>query len=144
MLSEQTTILRDDAAVTLPHRPAERIALALSDILSLIAKDYTPLHVSVPKGQAVVLGRNHHTNSVQPHIDLTPYGGTEEGASRVHAAIRHDEDGWWIEDLNSSNGTWVNGRRIAPFTPYPLEGTTLLTLSKLEIRVTLPGNTLLA
>ena len=32
--------------------------------------------------------------------------------SRVHAAIHHDEEGWWISDRKSSNGTFVNGQTI--------------------------------
>ena len=32
--------------------------------------------------------------------------------SRIHALIYRDEDGWWIRDNNSSNGTFVNGQTI--------------------------------
>ncbi len=32
--------------------------------------------------------------------------------SRVHAEIYHDEDGWWVRDNQSSNGTLVNGQTI--------------------------------
>ena len=32
--------------------------------------------------------------------------------SRVHAEIFHDEDGWWLKDNSSSNGTYVNGQAI--------------------------------
>lgn len=32
--------------------------------------------------------------------------------SRVHAEIYKDEDGWWIRDNESSNGTFVNGQTI--------------------------------
>lgn len=32
--------------------------------------------------------------------------------SRVHAEIYHDEDGWWVRDNGSSNGTFVNGQTI--------------------------------
>jgi pSer/pThr/pTyr-binding forkhead associated (FHA) protein len=142
MLSEQATALRADPAITLVRPLAEQIGLALSDTLNLTAKGYGPVHVTVPKGQEVVLGRSHPTNHIQPNIDLTPYNATQQGVSRIHARIRHDEQGWWIEDLKSSNGTWVNGRRIAPFAPYPLEGVALLSLSKFEIYVILPGSTL--
>jgi hypothetical protein len=142
MISELATVLPSDPTITLVRPPVEHIGHALSDTLNLTAKGYGLMHVTVPKGQEIVLGRNHQTNPVQPHIDLTPYGATEQGVSRIHAVIRHDERGWWIEDLNSSNGTWVNGRRIAPFAPYPLEGAALLSLSRLEIRAVLSGNTL--
>ena len=33
-------------------------------------------------------------------------------ASRVHARILEDEQGWFLEDLKSSNGTLVNGKQI--------------------------------
>ena len=33
-------------------------------------------------------------------------------SSRVHAEIFNDEDGWWIQDNGSSNGTYVNGQQI--------------------------------
>jgi hypothetical protein len=33
--------------------------------------------------------------------------------SREHAALVREADGWWIEDLGSSNGTWFRGERIA-------------------------------
>lgn len=33
--------------------------------------------------------------------------------SREHAAIVREAEGWWIEDLGSSNGTWFRGERIA-------------------------------
>ncbi len=32
--------------------------------------------------------------------------------SRQHAAIRGDADGYWLADLGSRNGTWVNGERL--------------------------------
>jgi len=34
------------------------------------------------------------------------------GASRRHARICRDAGTWWIEDLRSLNGTYINGRRI--------------------------------
>jgi pSer/pThr/pTyr-binding forkhead associated (FHA) protein len=40
----------------------------------------------------------------------------DPGVSRRHAVIRPVEDGLEIEDLDSLNGTWVNGRRIAGAT----------------------------
>jgi hypothetical protein len=39
----------------------------------------------------------------------------DPGISRRHASLRPGEDGGWsIEDLHSTRGTWVNGRRLAP------------------------------
>ena len=32
--------------------------------------------------------------------------------SRLHARIRMDEDKCYLRDLNSKNGTWVNGQEV--------------------------------
>jgi len=50
----------------------------------------------------VIIGRT-------PTSDLTL---VDEGISREHAVISWDEDGFSIEDLQSTNGTRVNGKRI--------------------------------
>jgi hypothetical protein len=55
-----------------------------------------------------------------PDIDLTPLGGTTSGVSRRHAALRNTNGVWTITDLNSTNGTYVNGNKIAPNTPTPV------------------------
>jgi hypothetical protein len=37
----------------------------------------------------------------------------DQTVSRSHAALqRREGGGWWLRDLASSNGTWVNGRRV--------------------------------
>lgn len=37
---------------------------------------------------------------------------TDPLCSRVHAELRHQEDGWWVTDLESRNGTYLNGDSI--------------------------------
>ena len=36
----------------------------------------------------------------------------EPGVSRQHAGIRGDAEGYWIADLGSRNGTYVNSERL--------------------------------
>ena len=36
----------------------------------------------------------------------------ESSVSRQHAAVRSDSEGYWAHDLDSSNGTFVNGERL--------------------------------
>jgi pSer/pThr/pTyr-binding forkhead associated (FHA) protein len=46
-------------------------------------------------------------------IDLTRYD-TQKIVSRRHAMIQRKGDEFWLYDLNSRNGTFVNGKRLSP------------------------------
>lgn len=39
--------------------------------------------------------------------------------SRRHLKIAHGENGWWLDDLGSTNGSFVNGQRITHHTAAP-------------------------
>jgi hypothetical protein len=61
-------------------------------------------------------------------IGRDPRGGDltifSDSISRRHARLMRDErdpDRWSIEDLSSTNGTFVDGRRVRPRAPAPLE-----------------------
>lgn len=45
----------------------------------------------------------------------------QEGISRVHARIVREGETYKIEDLNATNGTWVNGEALVPRTVYCLK-----------------------
>jgi hypothetical protein len=53
-------------------------------------------------GRPVVFGRADENDVVL----------ATESASRVHAEVRRDDDGFVVEDRGSRNGTWVNGTRV--------------------------------
>jgi len=40
--------------------------------------------------------------------------------SSYHARLRWDGAGWWVEDLDSKNGTFVDDEPCVPLTPRPL------------------------
>ena len=41
----------------------------------------------------------------------------EEFVSDHHARLRVRDDSWWLEDLSSTNGTWVKGERLTLARP---------------------------
>lgn len=56
--------------------------------------------------------------------------------SRVHAKIDIESDGtYFIQDMFSTNGTFVNGIRLAPETRQPLNGGDIIMLASLAYRV---------
>src|SRR5215468_6702664 len=56
-----------------------------------------------------ILGRYVPESTSQPRVDLTPYGALDKGVSRMHAVIRRTATGLTVQDLSSSNGSWLNG-----------------------------------
>ncbi len=67
----------------------------------------------------VLLGRESVPDSIFPEIDLTP-DDPEGYVSRRHAQIQRQDKQYTIIDLNSTNGTFVNNKRLAKDTPHPL------------------------
>ena len=66
------------------------------------------------KSTHFVLGRRDPTLDIYPDVDLTPYDGDQRGISRRHARISVLPEGAFIEDLNSTNFTFVNRLRLQP------------------------------
>lgn len=60
-----------------------------------------------------IIGRNSSAKNIINDIDLTRYD-TQKIVSRRHAMIQRKGDEFWLYDLNSRNGTFVNGKRLSP------------------------------
>jgi DNA-binding NtrC family response regulator len=84
--------------VALPELGAGLRSTAWLTVIHQDAVQMTPL----PRGARVVLGRDAHAE-----IRLV-----DEGLSREHAVFRRDGDRLFLADLDSKNGTYVNGRRV--------------------------------
>ena len=83
------------------------------------------------------MGRLSEGQPIMPDIDLTPYQAYASGVSRLHAVIKRDAEQVVIMDLGSSNGTYLNGRRLNPHTEEPLKHGDVIALGKLKIQVLL-------
>jgi hypothetical protein len=82
-----------------------------------------------------VIGRRDPATGMAPDIDLTAFSGYKLGVSRKHAVLRVRSKQLEILDLGSSNGTIVNGVRIAPHEPRLLRDGDQLLMGKLTMRV---------
>ena len=56
----------------------------------------------------------------------------EKGISRMHAIIGKEDDKYYVEDINSKNGTWVNGIRLVPRQKFLLGKFDLVTFGHAE------------
>jgi len=75
----------------------------------------------IPQGKTeIIVGREDPVSGVFPEVDLTDHGGDEGGVSRRHARIFVQGTQTLIEDLNSTNYTYVNQQRLTPGQPHPL------------------------
>ena len=57
---------------------------------------------------SLLVGRTSRSRNIHPDIDC----GTDSGVSRRQAQLTTDGTRWWVEDLDSANGTFVgSGQR---------------------------------
>jgi DNA-binding response OmpR family regulator len=133
--------------VSIPHPntqwfdPGDQASLdefADPDIATFLFRQRGRFQVRLPAGQEFIIGRSHTGDAPQPDIDLTPYKAAAYGASRLHAKLRHEDNGWWLEDLHSSNGTWINGMRLAAYQPVHLEIRNQVLFGNLQLYILLP------
>lgn len=70
--------------------------------------------------ERILVGRSDEGEVSDLGVDLNPYGGAENGVSRVHAAFSYNDGTTYVEDLNSTNGTRINGFQLTPEQRYRL------------------------
>lgn len=110
------------------YTPAQQLTAAL-----VITSPQPPATLSIPNRPELIVGRSDPQSNSYPDIDLGPYGGLDLGVSRRHFRLTRNGDQFYVEDLNSVNGTLVNGQRIPPYTLQPLRPRDRITLGKMEL-----------
>lgn len=83
----------------------------------------------------LLIGRRDEPRGILPDVDLGRDGGFDAGVSRRHAILFAKRESCFVEDLNSANGTYVNGRRLDPQTPAELRHGDELRCGSLALRV---------
>ncbi len=89
--------------------------------------------LSIPLADEVVVGRTDPMLPQPPDVDLQPYGGGSAGVSRHHARFLRRSEGWFLEDLQSTNGTYLNEVRLLPHRPVRLNSGDLLRFGQLTL-----------
>ena len=81
--------------------------------------------IEVSAEHAVVGRYDHDLGGLQPDVDLSDIQGADT-VSRVHAALEHVGAAYTLTDLNSTNATRINNKRLEPDQATPVnDGDTL-------------------
>jgi len=110
----QDLIPADSPAITSPYKGPRLMLQATGSIFKL--------------GDAAVIGREDVT--LQIDLDGYPDG---KFISHRHAQITKIDDKFYLEDLGSSNHTWVNDLKLATGQAEPLKDGDVIRLGKLEL-----------
>jgi pSer/pThr/pTyr-binding forkhead associated (FHA) protein len=91
--------------------------------------------LEIPAKDEVVVGREDPISEIFPDVDLTGLGGMEKGVSRKHAVIHHAGGDYTVEDMGSTNGTFVNKKKIQPHAPQTIKPGDEVRFGKLSLAV---------
>ena len=154
MLAVINEIERKEREITALESEQERIVVALErlrseqrqlkltyEALANPAPPLPPCEIVLPTSQRIALdtrydytiGWSDATGQSAPSIDLTALGAGSLGVSRVHARMRCRNGQWDIEDLGSTNGTFLNESPLAPNTPTMLNDRTTIRLGNVKL-----------
>ena len=97
--------LADEASLIAAPAPAggPRIALVIMN---------SGRRISLDIGEDLLIGRKDNGRGIFPDVDLGLDGGYDAGVSRRHAILAYNNGVYSVEDLNSANGTFINGQRL--------------------------------
>jgi hypothetical protein len=86
----------------------------------------------------IYVGRNTVGRFADKPVDIDLSNQEAEGqvwSSRLHAAILCDKDAVMIEDLNSLNGTWINGTRIHAGQQHLLKANDVIQIGTVQLKL---------
>ncbi len=95
------------------------------------------LQIDLPTVEGYVIGRADEALHYVPDIDLSKHNSLDKGVSRRHAALVNLGGVPHLIDLYSANGTYLNGKRLAPDHPYPLGESNQVRLGTLDVIITI-------
>ena len=96
---------------------------------SIIIKDISKDEIQDFRDNEIFIGRDELAQIRLQH---------DESVSNIHARIFHKEENWWVEDLQSTNGSFLNEEPIV--TPTIIVAGDQITCGKTTIEITMNNN----
>ena len=121
-VSSEATVVTPFAGQTLEPATSSEVshekpvvASPVNQITGKLMVQATRAKITLPPGKKeLLIGRSDPVRNIFPDIDLTIHGGDSSGVSRKHARLSLQNSQIYIEDLNSTNFTFVNRQKLQP------------------------------
>ncbi|NOK63148.1 MAG: FHA domain-containing protein [Chloroflexi bacterium AL-W] len=114
-----------------PVAPPQRMMLAPAKLLIVSSGVELPL----PTNHQAIVGRADPVSHFFPDIDLAAHKALEFGVGRRHAQIHIQNGQIVLEDLDSTNGTFLNGQKLSAHQPQVLNHEDQIQFGQLIVRV---------
>jgi DNA-binding response OmpR family regulator len=69
------------------------------------------------------------------HVDLTRFDAADQGVSRLHMLLHNRDGGFYLEDADSVNGTFLNGYPVRPREPVQVSNADEIRLGQLRMYI---------
>ncbi len=119
----------------------ERDDHSRNNSLTILLDGY-PDGVRVPSSRPILIGRHldsSHGVNGGALVDLKSYDAESKGVDRTHALVFEADQRMVLYDMNSRNGTWVNGLWVAPGQFTLLTTQNRIRLGRLSLQVIVAG-----
>ncbi len=105
-------------------------------LLSAPSKPAGPELICEQTGEVVPLSKfPFYMGSAKEFADFVP---AVEGVSRIHCCISKRENNYYLSDLNSTNGTYLNGKEVVPGKEVLLSANDELKICSQEFYIKFP------
>ncbi len=104
------------------------------DTIAVVVAGYSDRPFTMLLDKPMTLGRGAYANPTT-HTDLSRFDAKEKGVSRVHAKMSRENNKFYVQDMDSMNGTFVNGKRIPPHEAVAITSGQEIRLGQLSMTV---------
>jgi hypothetical protein len=106
-------------------------------VVTLILDETRSVRAVIKPGERKMLGRLCPFTHKRPDIELDSLEALDYGVSRTHAQLDYTQSWLQLIDMDSANGTFVNGQRLLVDRPHLLRNRDRIRLGRLPLELRL-------
>ena len=114
-------------------RNADTALLEDTKKVILVVPDSNQEPIGVEIVRSIVLGRGKDTENID--LDLSDYDAGGLGGSRRHAILQTIANILYVVDAGSTNGTYLNGKRLKMGEPMRVDNDDIISLGGFHFKV---------